>query len=90
MEQLFTMKRLEDFVPKPRQSRSPLMATLECYEPSLVAWSILSRTANVLMTVDDEDAISVMKRLANPRASYRCSCRRKWWCWPRSRTAGYF
>ncbi len=45
-----------------------MMAMLECYEPSLIAWRILSRTADAFMTVDDEDAISVMKRLANPNA----------------------
>ncbi len=37
------------------------MAMLECYDPSLVAWRILSRAADAFMTVDDEDAISVMK-----------------------------
>ncbi|MGV7215766.1 diaminopropionate ammonia-lyase [Bradyrhizobium sp. UFLA05-112] len=46
---------------------STVMAMLECYEPSLIAWRILSRAADAFMTVDDEDAISVMKRLANPR-----------------------
>ncbi|WP_026621502.1 diaminopropionate ammonia-lyase (plasmid) [Ensifer sp. WSM1721] len=45
---------------------STVMAMLECYEPSLVAWRILSRTADAFMTVDEEDAISVMRRLANP------------------------
>ncbi|WGR73319.1 MULTISPECIES: diaminopropionate ammonia-lyase [unclassified Bradyrhizobium] len=45
---------------------STVMAMLECHEPSLVAWRILSRAADAFMTVDDEDAISVMKRLANP------------------------
>ncbi|RXH34595.1 diaminopropionate ammonia-lyase [Bradyrhizobium nanningense] len=44
-----------------------VMAMLECYEPSLVAWRILSRVADAFMTVDDADAISVMRRLANPR-----------------------
>ncbi|WP_280823551.1 diaminopropionate ammonia-lyase [Pseudaminobacter soli (ex Li et al. 2025)] len=43
-----------------------VMAMLECYEPSLVAWRVLSRVADAFMTVDEEDAISVMKRLANP------------------------
>ncbi|MGY3347083.1 MULTISPECIES: diaminopropionate ammonia-lyase [unclassified Bradyrhizobium] len=43
-----------------------VMAMLECYDPSLVAWRILSRAADAFMTVDDEDAISVMKLLANP------------------------
>lgn len=43
-----------------------VMAMLECYEPSLVAWRILSRVADAFMTVDEEDAVSIMKRLANP------------------------
>ncbi|MGY4298894.1 diaminopropionate ammonia-lyase [Bradyrhizobium sp. i1.4.4] len=47
--------------------QSTVMAMLECYEPSLVAWRILSRTADAFMTVDDEDAINVMKRLATPK-----------------------
>ncbi|AWM25417.1 diaminopropionate ammonia-lyase [Sinorhizobium fredii] len=45
-----------------------VMAMLECYEPSLVAWRVLSRVADAFMTVDEEDAISVMKQLANPVA----------------------
>jgi diaminopropionate ammonia-lyase len=45
-----------------------VMAMLECYEPSLVAWRILSRTADAFMTVEDEDAIDAMKRLADPIA----------------------
>ncbi|MBY3348419.1 diaminopropionate ammonia-lyase [Rhizobium laguerreae] len=43
-----------------------VMAMLECYEPSLVAWRILSRTADAFMTVEDEEAIEAMKRLASP------------------------
>lgn len=43
-----------------------VMAMLECYEPSLVAWRILSRVADRFMTVDEADAIAVMKALANP------------------------
>ncbi len=46
-----------------------VMAMLECYEPSLVAWRILSRTADAFMTVDEEDAISIMRQLANPLGS---------------------
>ncbi|PSJ63201.1 diaminopropionate ammonia-lyase [Pseudaminobacter soli (ex Li et al. 2025)] len=46
-----------------------VMAMLECYEPSLVAWRVLSRVADAFMTVDDEDAIAVMRRLANPVAA---------------------
>ena len=43
-----------------------VMAMLECCEPSLVAWRILSRTADAFMTVDEEDAVAVMNRLARP------------------------
>src|SRR5437763_1524107 len=39
---------------------------LECYEPSLVAWRVLARCADAFMTVEDEDAIAVMNRLARP------------------------
>lgn len=45
-----------------------VMAMLECYEPSLVAWRILSRVADAFMTVDEDDAIAAMRRLANPLA----------------------
>jgi diaminopropionate ammonia-lyase len=43
-----------------------IMAMLECYEPSLVAWRVLSRVADAFMTVDEEDAVAVMNRLARP------------------------
>ena len=43
-----------------------VMAMLECYEPSLVAWRILSRVADAFMMVDEEDAVAVMNRLARP------------------------
>lgn len=43
-----------------------VMAMLECYEPSLVAWRVLSRLADAFMTVDEEDAVAVMNRLARP------------------------
>ena len=43
-----------------------VMAMLECYAPSLVAWRVLARVADAFMTVDEDDAISVMKRLADP------------------------
>jgi diaminopropionate ammonia-lyase len=45
-----------------------VMAMLECYEPSLVAWRVLSRVADAFMTVDEDDAVAVMKRLAYPAA----------------------
>lgn len=43
-----------------------VMAMLECYEPSLVAWRVLSRVADAFMTVEEKDAIAAMKRLARP------------------------
>lgn len=46
-----------------------VMAMLECYEPSLVAWRILARVADGFMTVDEDDAVNVMRRLANPLGS---------------------
>jgi diaminopropionate ammonia-lyase len=43
-----------------------VMAMLECFEPSLVAWRILCRTAYAFMMVEDADAIAAMRRLARP------------------------
>jgi diaminopropionate ammonia-lyase len=43
-----------------------VMAMLECYQPSLVAWRILSRCADAFMTVEEEDAVEAMRLLANP------------------------
>jgi diaminopropionate ammonia-lyase len=45
-----------------------IMAMLECYEPSLVAWRILSRKADAFMTVGEDDAAEAMRRLARPVA----------------------
>lgn len=45
-----------------------VMAMLECYEPSLVAWRILSRSADAFMTVEEGEAIGAMRRLAYPEA----------------------
>jgi diaminopropionate ammonia-lyase len=45
-----------------------VMAMLECHEPSLVAWRILSRAADAFMTVDDDEAVAIMRRLARPAA----------------------
>ncbi|NTE68222.1 diaminopropionate ammonia-lyase [Agrobacterium tumefaciens] len=53
---------------KVAENEPTVMAMLECYEPSLVAWRILSHTADAFMTVEDDDAIDVMKLLANPVA----------------------
>jgi len=47
-------------------SQPTVMAMLECYEPSLVAWRVLSRLGDAFMTVDEEDAVAVMNRLARP------------------------
>lgn len=43
-----------------------VMAMLECYEPSPLAWRVLSRVADAFMTVEDEEAVAVMNRLARP------------------------
>ncbi|WP_020694601.1 diaminopropionate ammonia-lyase [Reyranella massiliensis] len=45
-----------------------VMAMLECYEPSRVAWRILARAADAFMTVDEDEAIAAMNRLARPVA----------------------
>lgn len=49
-------------------SEPTVMAMLECYEPSLVAWRVLCHCADAFMTVDEQDAIDVMRRLARPAA----------------------
>lgn len=46
--------------------RPTVMAMLECYEPSLVAWRILTRVADAFMTVEDDEAVAMMKELAFP------------------------
>lgn len=43
-----------------------IMAMLECYEPSLVAWRIVSRVADAFMQVAEADAILAMRQLATP------------------------
>jgi diaminopropionate ammonia-lyase len=43
-----------------------VMAMLECYEPSLVAWRVLQRCADAFMTVDEQDAVDAMRTLASP------------------------
>ncbi|MEP6565159.1 MAG: diaminopropionate ammonia-lyase [Mesorhizobium sp.] len=43
-----------------------VMAMLECYEASPLAWRVLARVADAFMTVDEEDAVAVMNRLARP------------------------
>lgn len=53
---------------KVAESEPTVMAMLECYEPSLVAFRVLSRVADGFMTVDEADALSIMRGLANPVA----------------------
>jgi diaminopropionate ammonia-lyase len=43
-----------------------VMAMLECYEPSLVAWRILSRLSDAFMTVEEHEAVDAMRCLADP------------------------
>jgi diaminopropionate ammonia-lyase len=43
-----------------------VMAMLECYEPSPLAWRVLSRAADAFMTVEEDDAVAAMNRLARP------------------------
>ncbi|CDI12160.1 diaminopropionate ammonia-lyase [Agrobacterium pusense] len=42
-----------------------IMAMLECYTPSLVAWRILDAVASAFMTVSEDDARDAMRRLAD-------------------------
>jgi threonine dehydratase len=51
---------------KIQNGEQTIMAMLECYQPSLVAWRVLSRVADAFMTVSDEEAIAAMRRLARP------------------------
>jgi diaminopropionate ammonia-lyase len=54
---------------KVQHSEPTIMAMLECYEPSLIAWRILSRAADAFMTIEDSEAVEVMRKLANPSNS---------------------
>lgn len=53
-------------VVKVDEDESTVMAMLECYEPSLVAFRILERVADGFMTVEEDAALEVMRRLASP------------------------
>ncbi|MER9296425.1 diaminopropionate ammonia-lyase [Mesorhizobium sp. M0621] len=53
---------------KVAHGRPTVMAMLECYEASPVAWRVLARAADAFMTVGEDDAIAVMRRLARPGA----------------------
>jgi diaminopropionate ammonia-lyase len=48
-----------------------VMAMLECYEPSFVAWRVLQRCADAFMTVSEQDAVDAMCILANPQGDDR-------------------
>jgi diaminopropionate ammonia-lyase len=52
---------------KVAHSLPTVMAMLECYEPSLIAWRVLSRAADAFMAVEEDDAIAAMNRLARPK-----------------------
>jgi diaminopropionate ammonia-lyase len=43
-----------------------MMAMLECYEPSMIAWRILERVAHAFIMIDESSALSTMRRLATP------------------------
>ena len=43
-----------------------LMAGLACGEVSVIAWDILRQTADAVMSVMDDDAVAMMRVLANP------------------------
>lgn len=51
-----------------RAGDATLMSMLECYEPSLLAWNLLSPLVTAFLTVDEGDAIRAMKMLAFPPA----------------------
>lgn len=53
---------------KVKEGEATVMAMLECYEPSLVAFRVLERVGDAFLTVDEDDAIAVMRRLADPVA----------------------
>lgn len=51
---------------KVAETQSTIMAMLECHEASLVAFRILERIADGFMTVEEDAAPEVMRRLAAP------------------------
>lgn len=50
------------------ETEPTIMAMLECYVPSMIAFRVLERVADGFMIVQDEMAPQVMRRLANPEA----------------------
>ncbi|MEO1975125.1 MAG: diaminopropionate ammonia-lyase [Paracoccaceae bacterium] len=55
-------------VVKVAEGEATVMAMLECYEPSMVAFRVLERVADGFMTLGENDALAVMCRLATPEA----------------------
>ena len=55
-------------VVKVAHDQPTVMAMLECYEASAVAWRVLARVADAFMTVDEDEAVAVMRLLAQPSA----------------------
>lgn len=53
---------------KVEHGESTIMAMLECYEPSMTAWDILSRKADGFVIVGESEAVDAMLRLAQPEA----------------------
>ncbi len=53
-------------VVKVAHGQPTVMAMLECYEASAVAWRVLARVADAFMTVNEDEAVAVMRRLARP------------------------
>lgn len=51
---------------KVAETEPTIMAMLECYEPSMIAFRILERVADGFMTVEEDISPDVMRRLANP------------------------
>ena len=45
-----------------------IMAMLECFTPSLTAWRMLEKVADVFITIGEEDAMDAMRRLADRAA----------------------
>jgi diaminopropionate ammonia-lyase len=46
-----------------------IMAMLECFTPSLIAWATLEKVSDAFITVTEDDAKDAMRRLANRSAS---------------------
>lgn len=63
---LFESMRADTIV-KVGHGKPTVMAMLECYEPSLVAWEALSRLADFFMTIDEDEAVEAMRSLACPQ-----------------------